>query len=114
MTAHDFCSTLFSGFDLTKKCFPHTFLAPQAAKNLSVRLNTCLNTSFLVSTPADQHLFPRLNTWLLNAESCLNVEPQALVQKIKGWSCLKEHFVPTPQVGDSSKCHPMRPLAASM
>ena len=65
-------------FDLTKKCFPHTFLAPQAAKNLSVRLNTCLNTSFLVSTPADQHLFPRLNAWLLNAESCLNVEPTAL------------------------------------
>ena len=78
MTAHDFCSTLFSGFDLTKKCFPHTFLAPQAAKNLSVRLNTCLNTSFLVSTPADQHLSPRLNTWLLNAESCLTSEPQAL------------------------------------
>ena len=53
-------------------------MAPQAAKKLSVRLNTCLNTSFLVSTPADQHLFPRLNTWLLNAESCLNVEPTAL------------------------------------
>ena len=55
-------------------------------------LNTCLNTSFLVSTPADQHLFPRLNTWLLNAESCLNVEPQALVQKIKGWSCFEGAF----------------------
>ena len=41
-------------------------------------LNTCLNTTFHVSTPADQHLFPRLNTWLLNAESCLNVEPTAL------------------------------------
>ena len=57
---------------------PQTFLAPQAAKKLSVRLNTCLNTSFLVSTPADQHLSPRLNTWLLNAESCLTSEPQAL------------------------------------
>ena len=84
MTAHDFCSTLFSGFDLTKKCFPHTFLAPQAAKKLSVRLNTCLNTSFLVSTPADHHLSPRLNTWLLNAESCLTSEPKTLVGR-SGW-----------------------------
>ena len=41
-------------------------------------LNTCLNTSFLVSTPVDHHLSPRLNTWLLNAESCLTSEPQAL------------------------------------
>ena len=47
-------------------------------------LNTCLNTTFHVSTPADQHLFPRLNTWLLNAESCLNVEPQALVGLLVG------------------------------
>ena len=62
-----------------KKCSPQTFMAPQAAKKLSVRLNTCLNTSFLVSTPADQH--PRLNTWFLNAESCLNVEPKALARR---------------------------------
>ena len=53
-------------------------MAPQAAKKLSVRLNTCLNTSFLVSTPADHHLSPRLNTWLLNAESCLTSEPKTL------------------------------------
>ena len=64
--------------DLANKCSPQTFMAPQAAEKLSVRLNTCLNTSFLVSTPADQHLSPRLNTWFLNAESCLNVEPTAL------------------------------------
>ena len=38
-------------------------------------LNTCLNTTFLVSTPADQHLLSRrLNTWLLDAESCLTGE----------------------------------------
>ena len=74
MTAKGFVQSL----DLANKCSPQTFMAPQAAKNLSVRLNTCLNTSFLVSTPADQHLSPRLNTWLLNAESCLNVEPKAL------------------------------------
>ena len=74
MTAKGFVQSL----DLANKCSPQTFMAPQAAKNLSVRLNTCLNTSFLVSTPADQHLFPRLNTWLLNAESCLTSEPQAL------------------------------------
>ena len=41
-------------------------------------LNTCLNTSFLVSTPVDHHLSPRLTTWLLNAESCLTSEPTAL------------------------------------
>jgi len=70
MTAKAFVQSL----DLANKCSPQTFMAPQAAKNLSVRLNTCLNTSFLVSTPADQHLFPRLNTWLLNAESCLTSE----------------------------------------
>ena len=83
MTTHGFVKSL----DLTKmqqkqakmlSASPQTFLAPQAAKKLSVRLNTCLNTSFLVSTPADQHLSPRLNTWFLNAESCLNVEPTAL------------------------------------
>ena len=70
MTAKGFVQSL----DLANKCSPQTFMAPQAAKNLSVRLNTCLNTSFLVSTPADQHLSPRLNTWLLDAESCLTGE----------------------------------------
>ena len=68
MTTHGFVQS----FDLTKmlqKCSPQTFLAPQAAKKMNVRLNTCLNTSVLVSTPADHHLSPRLNTWLLNAKS---------------------------------------------
>ena len=80
MTAKGFVQS----FGLATKCSPQTFMAPLAAKKASVRLNTCLNTSFLVSTPADQHLFPRLNTWLLNAESCLNVEPQALVGLLVG------------------------------
>ena len=53
---HDFprlCSELRSH----KICSPQTFLAPQAAKTVSVHLNTCLNTTFLVSTPVSTPLF---------------------------------------------------------
>ena len=87
MTTHGFVQSL----DLTKMMLSADVLGAAGGEKIECPsqhhfpcLNTCLNTSFLVSTPADQHLFPRLNTWLLNAESCLNVEPQALVGLLVG------------------------------
>ena len=73
MTTHGFVQSL----DLTKMMLSADVLGAAGGEKIECPsqhhfpcLNTCLNTSVLVSTPVDHHLSPRLNTWLLNAESC--------------------------------------------